>query len=149
MAKQTIRGGKVSINLTSMMDVTFLLIVFFILVSNFSQQTLPPLKVPAPTTPSVALLPDGGIDRAVVNVVPDENRPGYAQLINYNGNNLGLGSDAYRQLAALLAQAYELNPEVRIDLRADKTLRYDEVQPVMQAITEAKIHNINLVAEHD
>ena len=73
--------------------------------------------------------------------------PGFAGEIRFGQESLGRGPTAYERLIDLLEIEKERSEDVQIDLRADKTLRYDEVQPVMKAITGAKIKTINLVAK--
>ena len=55
-------------NLTPMIDVTFLLIVFFVLVSQIVEVENVPMSLPEPEDPATELA--GDEQRAVINVIP-------------------------------------------------------------------------------
>ncbi len=149
MAKKEKR--EVRINLTSLMDVTFQLIVFFLLVTNFAAAELPPLEPPKPTV-SQAQPPERERDVLIVNVVPVEAKSGEAREVRV-GTLPPLLPGEYGQLTDMLREekkvAEAAGGTLIIDLRADKSIEYAEIQPVMAAITQAEIANINLRATLD
>jgi len=132
------------LNLTSMLDVVFLLIVFFLLVSQFAEP-LPDLDLPRPDQPQAKAAPQ---KRVVVSILPDHRGAAAAGVVQVEGDRVPAGAsgqitDALRRLARGAG-----GPEnLVIDLRADARLGYGEIAGVVDAITEAEIPRINLVTE--
>lgn len=135
--------GNIELQLTSMLDVVFQLIIFFILVNNFVSQDLPELEPPDPRH-SKAILQENAADIRVVNVVPDLKRPGFADYVQFAREKLTI--QRMDVLTALLKDERQKKPDLQVSLRVDKSVRFDQVQPVMQAITNAGIARINMVA---
>jgi biopolymer transport protein ExbD len=141
-------------NMTPLIDVTFLLIVFFTLVSNIVANESVPMVVPRLADPTTREL--GEVDKVVVNIAPatfsDDTRlenpldhPGSARFVQVgSGARYEMGNLA--GLTAALRQEVEARPEVEVLLRADAALYYGQVQPVMDAITAAGVGVVNLVA---
>lgn len=150
MAKHRRRGANVEMNLTSLMDVTFQLIVFFVLVSNFASQQLPDLEVPEPAK-SQAIERNRDTKSVIISIVPEEGETGRASAVQFGDTRVAYGPDMRNRVTELLAEeiaAHERrNEDVQVDLRAHRTLHYREIQPVMQAITGAEVSRINLVAK--
>jgi biopolymer transport protein ExbD len=143
--RRHIRREPAQLNLTSMLDVILQLIIFFLLVTNFAAQTLPPLEPPN-LTESAAQTPFQP-ERVTVNLLPDAARSGLADEVRVNMRAIPPGD--LSALTALLEAEKEKNPEVEIDLRADRSIHYRHVQPIMNAVTAAGISRINLVAYTD
>jgi len=142
--KKASRPEKIDLNLTSMLDVIFQLIVFFLLITNFTSMELPELEPPVPDE-SVAYEPDSARPRIVINVVADENIDSIPKFIQI-GPTKKLPPGAHVDLTNLLKFEREQDPSVEIDLRADHRIEYQHVQKIMTAITQAEIARINLVA---
>lgn len=135
-------SSKMDLNLTSMMDVVFQLIIFFLLVNNMSAAELPELDPPKPIN-SVAQDPKER-SRVVINVIPMSQGSPTVKNLRVGQANIPAGN--YGELTTMLQQEKEINPAVEVDLRADTAIHYLEVQPVMNAITAAGVSRINLVA---
>ncbi|MHC4413890.1 MAG: ExbD/TolR family protein [Planctomycetota bacterium] len=125
--------AQVEANLTPLIDVTFLLIVFFVLVSQIVEIENVQMDLPAPTDPVSE--PAGDEQRAVVNVIP----AGGGQASGYR-----LGTRTYtadtrgvEALTARLAALYQGNPTLRINLRADRGAHFQWVQPALKAVSAA------------
>ncbi|MHB1156919.1 MAG: ExbD/TolR family protein [Phycisphaerales bacterium] len=142
MAKKKRDSGPIELQLTSMMDVVFQLIIFFILVNNFVSQDLPDMEPPEPKHSRAVLLENASV--RVVNVLPDAAKPGFADYIQYASTKLTLQRS--NVLTEMLVDEKRKIPSLEVSLRVDKSVRFDQVQPVMQAITNAGIARINLVA---
>lgn len=148
--------GVAELNLTSMLDVIFQLIIFFLLITNFSSAELPELLVPEPVKPRT--IPMGDEKKVVINVIPN-----FDGMTKEERKNPDLNLDAkyvrvgqatiepqdYKKLTELIEKEVEQNPEIHVNLRADARIKFAQVQPVMQAITAAKIVRVNLVAHLD
>ncbi len=131
------------LNITAMMDLVLNLITFFVLVANFASETLPNIQMPAPDH-SVAHATEAQ-RRLAVTVESDPADPSKALRIQ-------VGLDKFKptdlkDITALLRAQVQKAPGLQVDLRGDKRLRYDQVSLVMQAIANAGITTINLVAE--
>jgi len=154
------REASLELNMTSMLDVVFLLIIFFILVTNFSAADLPELDPPDPT-PSKARELENEVSR-VVNLVPvtrtvtNDRGQRVAQMgdtadrVVAYGEDIPLSPDGLKRLTDLLKREKErrdANEEkMTVDLRVHRSIPYRQVQPVMQATARAQIQRVNLVA---
>lgn len=143
------------LNMTPLIDVTFQLIIFFMLVNNIVAQEAVQMIVPQLTDPKTREL--GEVDqRLVVNVAPTDYQPGDRRgdnVLNTDGRatrvvigmqefgplDLGPMTDTLKEYKARF-------PDGLILLRADAAIEYSAVQPIMAAITGAGISKINLVA---
>jgi len=134
---------QVNLNLTAMMDVVFQLIVFFLLVTNFTSAELPKLEVPNLEESQAIVMPDRR--KVVVNVIPEDGGTGLTKGLKVGITEIPAGE--YGLLTDMLRKEIQNNPAVEIDLRADATIHYEQVQPVMNAITNAEITRVNLVAD--
>lgn len=124
---------KTAANMTPMIDIVFLLIVFFVLISRISEVELIPMDLPEPQQPAAALPSDQA--RAIVNL------PG-----NYDGvlHELRLNADVWSatptgmvSFSNALAQLLLQNPSLEVTLRADRHLPYSIVLEVMNGISAA------------
>ena len=145
MARRKRPPSKAELNLTSMMDIVFLLIIFFLLVTNFVSQELPEMEVPKPHNP---ISKNVESERVTVNVVPgdtaDKTLAGKIVV-----SNIEIEPSKAGELTKLLITEKEAaqarGKKFEVDLRAAKTLQYNQVAPVMEAITGAGIKDVNMV----
>lgn len=146
---------KPEMNMTPLIDVTFLLIVFFMLVNNIAASERIPLVVPALTDPKTRQLGEE-IQKIIVSVAPaaftDDDRlddplnhPGLARFVQV-GSGAQFSMDNLAGVTEALQIEVKKNPQVEVLLRADAALYFSEVQPVMDAITGAGVGVVNLVA---
>ena len=160
------------LNMTSMLDIVFQLIIFFILVTNFAAADLPPLEPPDPVHSKARKIE--GAQPRIVNLVPvtrkepdpksgkirDVSTGRASHVVAFDMNfvvpgytpKLPAGEKTYplQRLIDMLVAERERNDEAgigtEVDLRVDRSLPYDQVQPIMRAITAARITRVNLVA---
>jgi biopolymer transport protein TolR len=153
MSKVFKRGpAKAEANMTPLIDVTFQLIIFFLLVNQIVAVETEKMLVPELSQPKTREL--GEVDRVTVNIAPMDfdvqtRQPvlaheGRARLVKIGMYEFAVSDTV--GIAAFLAAEKLRNPEIEILLRADAALYYDAVQPVMAAITQAGISTVNLVA---
>jgi len=142
-------------NMTPLIDVVFQLIIFFMLVNDIVGQEAVQMIVPQLTDPKTREV--GEMEsRVVVNIAPSPYMPGDRKgdnVLNTDGRAvhvvIGLEQFDIDNLAGMTAFLQDFkakSPDGEVLLRADAALRYDNVQPVMMAITAAGISKINLVA---
>jgi len=162
---------ELDLNMTSMLDIVFQLIIFFILVTNFAAADLPPLQPPDPLDSRARKMDERP---RIVNIVPVTERrpdprtgaptdvstgkashivafdksfviPGYTPKLP-RGETTHPLDHLVELLSAEREQREENGEPMTVDLRVDKSLPYDQVAPIMRAITGAKITRVNLVA---
>ena len=143
--------ARIEANLTPMIDMTFLLIVFFVLVSRISEVESVPMELPRPVDPATVPPPEEG--RVVLNVLPGPDgtvegyKVGAAQFAPTPDGSAALE----RHLAGLLAQ----NPDLDVNLRADRATAYADISPALEAVAAAGrlvdrgATRINLVVVND
>lgn len=157
MSKVIQRGAVApSMNITPLIDVVFLLIIFFMLVNNIVSEETVDMILPEIENPKTREL--GDVDRVVINIAPEPfTRKGREQYpLTHTGTvayvKVGTGSDSRFDIQDLDAITEKLKtikaqrPEVQVLLRADGAIYYQAVQPIMGAVTSAGIETVNLVA---
>ena len=146
-------------NLTPLIDVVFLLIIFFMLVSQIVAEQNVEMIVPAPTDPQTQELTED--DRPImVNVAPvayeDDSRSamplrhsGQATKVVVGTREFGASqtSSITEYLRAMKASRIEQGIEpVQVVVRADMAIHYEEVRPILEAIRAAEIEDVKLAA---
>lgn len=140
-------------NITPLIDVVFQLILFFMLVSNIVSNQAVEMIVPDLERPLTREMSDRG--RVVVNIAPQHfsassridsplQFPGQARAVQIGNRAFDIAD--LSGMVEQLRQAKEADPNLEVLLRADSALFYDQVAPVMQAIAQAGISTVNLVA---
>lgn len=120
-------------NLTPMIDVTFLLIVFFVLVSQIVEVEHVDLRLPTLVEPATAAPEDE--QRLVINIVPGP--AGRAAEYRMGTRAFSADTAGRAALRSALAEVLAGNPVLRINLRADRETRYEGVYPAIEALTQA------------
>ncbi len=123
----------IAANLTPMIDVTFLLIIFFVLVSQIVEVENADLDLPRPQDAASEL--PGEQPRVVINVL----RGAGGDAVGYRLSNQRYMADTagLEALARNLAAMYQQNPALGVNLRADRRTDYRWVEPVFQAVSAA------------
>ena len=136
-APTTIRRSPLRFNMTPMIDVVFLLIIFFLVSSHLAQQetqvelalpiSLTSVEPQATSAPRVTInvLPDGQVLLGAAAVAPDE---------------------LARRLAVERGRAGE-NLEVRI--RGDRAVAYRFVEPILLACARSGVWNVTFAVIKD
>ncbi len=132
---QVFKRGNAAVesNLTPMIDVTFLLIIFFVLVSRIVDIERVDLALPQPEDP--ASMKVGDEPRAVVNIMPDPD--GGAQAYRLGTRSFAPDEAGQEAVIERLAELYRANPELHVTLRADYRTEYRAIAPVMRAVSRA------------
>ena len=114
----------VSINLTPMIDMVFLLIIFFMTASHLSSQKNMDLDIPDARSGTV---PKERPDRWTVNIRRDGSVFSGQQPVSLD------------ELRARVAARVQAEPGVKVYLRADKLTPHRQVRLVMNAMAEAGV----------
>ena len=127
--KRNRRSRAPQLALTSMLDVIFLLLCFFVTVSVFSQwESEISIKLPSATT---AEEPDRLPGEIIVNLAKDGK-------VTVNGKLLGL--DDLKDRLARVAKFY---PDQAVIIRADKDVRYELLVGVIDTCRTANVWNFS------
>jgi len=127
--------------MTPMIDVTFLLLTFFLLASHFHSAGMIDIKLPRP---------DGNqaVDRAfkekiIINVLDrgSDREPG----LTFGAVPVASMVDLAERLHALA----RVNPQAQVILRADRNLSYGDVRQVMELIAAQNLTRLQVAAELD
>lgn len=121
-------------NLTPMIDVTFLLIVFFVLVSQIVDLENVDMELPTPKNPATTTITEE--DRIVVNVLPLGERAAGYKVGTRTFEPTAEGGEALRLHLSSLFQA---NPGLAINVRADRDTQYEYIEPVLDAVSKAAL----------
>ncbi len=150
MAKKRSRINIV-IDMTPMVDVTMLLLTFFMLTTHFrppqeAEVTLPSsnseFKLPESDVMTVSVTKDDhiflGLDSQTLRarVFGEENRL-----------KLGIQVENKEALANLMIQARIFNPKLRTVVRGDKGASYGSIEDIMDILQKIKITRFSLVTE--
>ena len=125
-----------------MVDVIFMLTIFFMLVARFSSAEQVPMELPKPEASRAEVTPMP--QRVVINCRPGDPDDPAGRTVRYSvGPNrpepLGVISD---RLAAMKLES----PDVKVVVRADRRLRYADVRAVMHVIARNGIEILNVAA---
>ena len=127
--KRNSRSHAPQLALTSMLDVIFLLLCFFVTVSVFSQwESEISIKLPSAAT---AEEPDRLPGEIIVNLDKDGK-------VSVNGKTLELGD-----LEARLAKVAKFYPDQAVIIRADKEVRYERLVAVIDTCRAANVWNFS------
>lgn len=122
--------GAVSFNMTPMIDVVFLLIIFFLVSSHLARQEAQ-LELPLPAAASGELPPLDGPPRVTLNVLAD----GTLTLAGHRISPEQLSQRLARQLA-------EEGRDLEVRIRGDRHVAYGVIEPIMLACIRAGIWNV-------
>ena len=128
---------QVESNLTSMIDVVFLLIVFFVLVSQVVSREAETLDLPE--VPDAAAAVAGEESRLVVNVLSDAEQPGIGLRAMVLGQPFSIDADGCEALAERVAFDLDHHPDLAIHLRADREVHFEWIQPILDALRAASV----------
>ena len=125
--------------MTPMIDVVFLLIIFFMLVAQLSRERT--ITLDLPSFEHRQSIPITSESQLVINVAPDD------EVVPWRIAHLAFddSADGRRRLAEVLQHARRRMPDISVLIRADRVERYDRVQPLMAAVADAGITEVGLV----
>ena len=119
------------INITPMLDVVFILLIFFIVTANFIKE--PGLEVNRPDSETAEPTENAAILIAVGN----------AGEIYMDGRRIDK-----RQVKANVVRLLAENPQGSVVIQADEKATADTIMAVMDGAREAGVYNISLASEH-
>ncbi len=131
------RGG-LGLNMTPMIDVVFLLIIFFLLSSHLAQQEVQ-LELDLPDAASGQTPPEKEGRRVVINVLP-EPRAGRQVMV---GGRLVGGDELAQMIAYESRRAGDETPSrLEVRIRCDRQVPYRVVEPLMVACARSGVWKV-------
>ena len=132
-----------TLNLTSMIDVTFLLIIFFLCVAEMARVEYEKLVLP-----KAAMGLDGApnpTNRQIINVVRHREGDRESSRVIVRGRQYERVNDLVALLRAACERSAVRGEEpVSVKIRADSGAAYQEVQKVMVACMKAGINRVSI-----
>jgi biopolymer transport protein TolR len=130
--------ARVEANFTSLIDVTFLLIVFFILVAQITSTQR--VAIDLPEVEDRVAIPLTEDERLIINCLPADPYPVYRL-----GSDIFTGPQRLQMLTTMLRVQHQRRPNLEVALRAPRTAPYAQVHPVMEAVRDAGIERMELI----
>jgi biopolymer transport protein ExbD len=121
--------GSLEFNMTPMIDVTFLLIIFFLVSSRMAQQETQ-VEVDLPTARTGVERIDDATRRVTVNVT----REGEWLVAGRRLDEPALG--------AFLAEENEKAAQIEVRIRCDRSVDYGRVKPIMRQCLQADVWKV-------
>ncbi|MDX2131237.1 MAG: biopolymer transporter ExbD [Planctomycetota bacterium] len=125
-------GAKV--NVTPLIDVVMVLIVFYLIVGNLARERLAPVDLPATGV--------GTAEDAAPTLIITVAREGEGARVVVDGAPVAAGA-----LEGLLRARVPDPGTAIVQLRADRSLAYEDVRPVLDACRRVGLTSVRLVAE--
>ncbi len=125
--------------MTPMIDVTFLLLTFFMLASHFASAEKVDIDLPQPDDSQA--VERRLRDKIIINVL---------YTGDLGGPDLRLGPmkvDSMAELDERLGELARVNPRAQVILRADRRLRYGLVRQVMEIVAARQLTRLQVVVE--
>lgn len=120
----------VTFNMTPMIDIVFLLIIFFLVSSHLAQQETQ-LELDLPVAESTLESPETNRPRVTINILPT----GEVLL----GGEPAVGDELQQRL---LVERKKRGDELEVRIRSDRTVQYGLVEPVLLACAKAGLWNV-------
>ena len=158
MAKKRKEQENIEFNMTPMIDVTFQLIIFFIIAGTIVSDELAALKVPDPTETMAReeFNGDGGL---IVNIVSevgdgDEEGPEASRAKYWVVRRIEIPVGDIDRLKEEFSKSVEgLSPDKKakftVEIRGDYRVQYGDIETVLLAAAEAGIPKMNITAIAD
>ncbi|MDP6444233.1 MAG: biopolymer transporter ExbD [Pirellulaceae bacterium] len=127
---QQLQSGEVGFNMTPMIDVVFLLIIFFLVSSHLAKQESQ-LDLPLPVADSGDTPVDSEQPRVTVNVLAE----GAIRLA-------GRDTPINMLVARLQQHRQKEGPNLEVRIRSDRTVPYRNIEPIMKACADAGVWNV-------
>lgn len=121
-------GDEVGFQLAPMIDMTFLLLIFFMVTTKITkEQVKVDIKLP---TASNATIPDDLSNRDIISIDGDGNY------------HIGQKPASKKELTAHLKERFKVTPPLRIYVRADQNTPGKQIKELMRIASEAGAVNV-------
>ncbi len=130
MARRHAQKDEAEINITPMLDIVFIMLIFFIVTTSFTKET--------------------GADITKPTAISSENKPRGNILVGLRSNGdvwMNGGPIELNQVRTYVERALSENPEGKVVLIADKGARTGDLVQVMDQIKLAEVSDISISAD--
>lgn len=136
------RKGDANVNVTPMIDVVMCLIIFFLLVGRLVVEQRAEMPLPPSRTGDAQKLPEP----VFINVAArrDPLNPALTTGVRVQIDRDEVGLD---QIGPALSQRLASTPTAMVHLRAERTLPFEAVEPVLRACREIGVGSVRLATE--
>jgi len=131
--KIPIEGGDDEINMAPMIDMVFLLLIFFMVASHLTALERVPVLLPVADK---AKVPEAVRDRQLVTLLAADDSGAQATLF------MNLQEVTLDEFTAAISRLYETDENLGVYLRADRRLMHKHIKAVMQACADIGVVNI-------
>lgn len=124
----------IRIDMTPMVDVAFLLLIFFMVTTVFRRPLAMEVNVPEP---------GAKVEVPVSNVMTAYIMPDGA--IVYDVGQRGLTEASWEELRDILILELDYNPELIVLVKVDRAARYERMVDVLDALDEARMTRFSVI----
>jgi len=128
----------IKIDMTPMVDVAFLLLIFFMVTTVFRRPLAMEVNVPEPG--AKVEVPASNV--MTIYVVEDGS-------ILYDVAQGGLTSAGWGELRDILVLELDYNPELIVLVKVDRNARYEKMVDIMDALDEARVQRFSVIPMTD
>jgi biopolymer transport protein ExbD len=135
------RHGEISMNMAPMIDMVFMLLIFYAFCSRLKNAESVEMQLPKPEhSQAVNVVLE---DRVLIHCRPADLARPEGEVLYSAGVNPPESLDRISQRLAAVKAAV---PDVKVVIRADRRVRFAAVRAVMQIVADNQIERMNLVA---
>ena len=131
--KIPVEGGDDEINMAPMIDMVFLLLIFFMVASQLTTMERIPVRLPVA---SKAVVPEEARGRQLVTIRAEDDARETATIY------MNLQPVDINQFSAAIKEMHDENEELQVYLRADRFVRHHYIKDVMTACADVGIVDI-------
>jgi len=132
--KIPMEGGDDEINMAPMIDMVFLLLIFFMVASKLAQMERVPVELPVADKSKV---PDETPHRQMISILPAKEGADQAQIF-MNLETI----DNLEDFATKIGAMYAANENMKVYMRADKDVKYKHIKQIMDACSGVGIADV-------
>ena len=131
--KIPMEGGDDELNMAPMIDMVFLLLIFFMVASQLASLERVPVKLPVADESKV---PDEVLDRQMITVRPADASGEKVEIF------MNMKSIDLETFTTQIGDMYAANENLKVYLRVDKEVKYKHVKEIMNACASVGIVNV-------
>ena len=131
--KVPIEGGEDEINMAPMIDMVFLLLIFFMVASHMSKMDRTPVELPVADKSKV---PESARGRQLITIRSHDSTGEQVDII------MNLKPVAVEDITLYVRQLLDDDPNAEVYLRADRYAKHKHVKEVMAACAEGGVVNV-------
>jgi len=133
-APSNLGRGSLGFNMTPMIDIVFLLIIFFLVSSRLAQEEIQ-LELDLPKAASGRRPAKEDIRRVVIHVLPQEQTEGRIQV--------GSRVVTAEELTGLIDyESRQADGQLEVRIRSDRRVPYQVIEPILLACGRAGVWNV-------